>query len=118
MEFISTITNDQYLLPLIQLLFVLFGFYAINRDRNCKKSSSGFNASLKRGPQSMSIFHSTYVALAFLIVLVTLNVKAAENHKVFFLLLNIGLLAYLCFWNVWFRNKLMGLIIKVSELEK
>lgn len=119
LENIYLYSSDKYLSPIVQGTYVLFVLYAFYRDIKPtivrKNSTSG---SVKRGANSMAKFYTTYVALAFLIVLITLNVKSAENHKLLFVIINIVSLAYLCFWNKWFRNKLLGLIMKSSEIEK
>lgn len=116
-ENLSIFTRDTYLYPTVQVIFVLFAVYALYRDLKVRYIKTGIVASVKRGPESMAKLHAIYVALAFLIVLVTLNVESLKNHKLFFVLLNVGLLAYLCFWNAWSRNKLLGLIMKASDIE-
>ena len=66
----------------------------------------------------MSKFHATYVALAFALLLLTLNVDVLAGHRTLFAVINLSVLGYLCFFNAWFRNKLLGWIIKATKMEK
>ncbi len=115
--------NDRWMYPIVQLSFILFVLFAISKDIRIwwirKYRKSGFSGTLTRAPQEMGKFHTTYVALSFLLVLIILNVEILKDYKVFFILINIISLAYLCYFNGWFRNKLASLILKASsDVEK
>lgn len=66
----------------------------------------------------MGYFYATYLALTSVFVALSLHVELASSHRVFFVLLDTILIAYLCLFNQWFRNKLVGWIKRVSELER
>lgn len=99
-------------------MLVVYAFYKDIRELLLKKLKKGSFPSVPRDHESMSKLHSSYVALAFLVVLLTSNVKFSENHRFIFVVLNVSLLAYLCFYSSWFRNKLFLWIYKSSKLEE
>ena len=41
-------------------------------------------------------------------VAIALASKVSEYHRTFFVLFDVACVAYLCFFNMWFRNKLIG----------
>lgn len=113
--------KDQYLYYVVEILYSLFAVFAFIMDFKVKRlkevQSTGANTNVERGQVTMSKLHSFYVAIAFLLVLITLNVKTTEDYKTLFVLFNVSLLSYLCFWNGWFRNKLLACIRRSSTFE-
>ncbi|HZN03451.1 MAG TPA: hypothetical protein VFD06_07655 [Candidatus Polarisedimenticolia bacterium] len=68
-----------------------------------------------RGDKSMTIL---YVAYALLTVAVTLTVQVADSaqgYKVGLIVFDYLALAYLFFFNSWFRNRLLRLLGRVYE---
>lgn len=80
--------------------------------------SGEFSATVKRGPESWNKFNLAYGILSVLVVQVVSASSAYEEHKVFFSLLDLGLLLYLCFYNGWFRNQLMKFVISSQEMQE
>ena len=123
-EELSSLANDRYLFFVVQGIYVSLALFAVYRDVRewwQKKHKTGrvrVSLRIKRGEKSMSMLHSAYVAIVFLIVLITLNVKVLENHRVIFVAINVGILAYLCFYNSWFRKKLLEWIAKSGSIEE
>ena len=121
---VSILSSDSCLYPVVQALYILFVLYAAFHHKvvswffSNRSGGASVTGKVERTSESMSKFYGAYVAMAFIVVLVTLNVKIIENYRVFFVILNVGLLVYLCFWNAWFRNKLMGWIIRSYDVEK
>jgi hypothetical protein len=70
-----------------------------------------------RGPKAMALFYGAYVALTGLFVSLSLQVDLAKNHRVFFVLIDSILVAYVCLWNQWFRNKLIEWTNRLASLE-
>jgi hypothetical protein len=46
-----------------------------------------------------------------------LNVRIFEDRRAIFAILNLGLLAYLAFFNVWFRNKVLHYMNRSANIE-
>jgi len=119
---LTSLLNDKYLFFIVQVIYLLLFLIALSRDIlerwQKKHKTRGSSASVIRGEKSMSKLHSVYVAMTFLIVLVILNVQIIENHRVIFIVIDVGVLAYLCFFNAWFRNKLIGWIFKSASIEE
>ena len=122
MESMKYFTSDSVVVPLLQTVYILFGVFALCCDiyarKHAAKSDSGAKCAIDRGPISMGRLHATYVALAFAILLLTLNVDVYAGRRAFFAVLNLSTLAYLAFFNIWFRDKLLRLTNHASKIEK
>lgn len=104
--------SDQLLFPILEVLLLTLCALA------WWKVNQGKIGGIKRGSKALAIFHQTYVAVTFLLVLVTLNVDQAAGHRVFFVVLNVAITFYLCIANAWFRNKIIRVIVWVTEVEE
>ena len=63
----------------------------------------------------MAIFYSLYGAATVVLIAVVVNTDAAKDHRVFFVLLNVLVMIYICLFNRWFRNALLGWINTISR---
>lgn len=63
----------------------------------------------------MAIFYGAYLALTGIFVTLSLAVKLAEHHRVFFTILDVSVIAYVCLLNTWFRNALLGWTSNLSK---
>ena len=66
----------------------------------------------------MAIFYGLYAAVTVILVAVTTNVDVAKDHRVFFVLINVAIAAYLCLLNGWVRNHLVRWTDKIAKLER
>lgn len=66
----------------------------------------------------MAIFYGAYIAVSGLLVSLCESVEIAKTHRVFFVLLDSFVVAYICIINTWFRNKLIGWTNFLSKIEK
>jgi uncharacterized membrane protein len=112
--------SDAVLFPLLQAVLVLFTFFAIIRDWIAvRKAGRGGAAMLvTRGKTSMGYFYGAYTAISGLLVGICLFVDAAKGHRVLWLALDISAVAYVCLFNVWFRNHLVRFVDYLTKLEK
>ncbi len=55
----------------------------------------------------MGRFYATFVFINGLFVAVCLSVEAVVGTRVFWVILDTALIAYVCLFNNWFRNKLL-----------
>lgn len=109
MQFPSTkllkFLNDKYAFPFIQIL--LFCFFIFTLIKALPKE--GVTLSVERGAASMAIFYGFYATASGLMVALCLSTEAwiAKNYRVFWILLDVSIIFYVCLLNVWFRNKLL-----------
>lgn len=84
---------------------VLKGFYFIIEKR--KKEGGGVSMFVGRGKESMSYFASTFSFFA------AMSLALISNKVV--LVITILFLLYFCFYNSWFRNKIVGIFSKIKD---
>ena len=98
------IFSDSILFGVVQLCLILFSAYAFLKQ--FKRSGIGLVA--ERGTETMRWFYGAYGAATAIFIALDVSVEVAKNHKVFFVLLDVALVAYICLVNPWFRNLLLG----------
>lgn len=116
---VADLTADAILFPALQGSLVLFAVLCalVSWWAYGRRKKTGFSAVVKRGPASMAYFYGAYLALTSIFVALSLQAELARNHRVFFVLLDTILIAYVCLFNAWFRNKLIAWINRVAEIE-
>jgi len=114
-KFLLDIVGDKYTFPFFEILFLLFVVYVVMKDWKFRRSSGG---TVKRGKESWSYFYLTY-GIASVIMMQIISVSdSLKNYKVVISVVNLGLLLYMCFFNGWFRNKIVGIISKSKEMKE
>jgi hypothetical protein len=116
---ISCLLSDDIWLPVLHVALVTLAIGSFSLDQYHRWRSSrpqhwslgrariDATLAVKRGPQSMAQFYGAYVALTGLFVAMALQVDWPKNHRVFFVVLDTVLIAYVCLWNSWYRNTLI-----------
>jgi hypothetical protein len=113
------VLSDAVLFPLLQAALLLFALFAALRDWIAvRKAGRGVAMLVTRGKTSMGYFYGAYTAISGLLVGICLFVDAAKGHRVLWLTLDVSAAAYVCLFNVWFRNHLVGFIDYLTKLEK
>ena len=107
--------SDAVLFWVLQAGLVLFALFVAVVAR--LPGRGGPTVQIKRGETSMGYFYATYVAISGLLVAICLSVDVAKDHRVFWVLLDTIAVAYICVFNMWFRNRLVGYAIYLSERE-
>jgi hypothetical protein len=112
--------SDAVLFWVLQAGLILFALYAALRDWiGVRKAGRGpLQMQITRSDTSMKLFYGTYAAISGLLVAVCLSVDAAKDHRVLWLVLDISAAAYVCLFNAWFRNYLVGFVTYLTKLEK
>jgi hypothetical protein len=113
---ISPWISDDVLFPALQLALVALVIFSAVRSR-LMISGGGFRASVTRGPASMAIFYGAYTALSGVMIALCLGVDMAADHRIFFVVVDLLLIAYLCLGSNWFRNKLVGWANSLTQVE-
>jgi len=117
MEQLKLLTSDEVFAYILQGAFFLLWAIAFANDA-WRHFRGGIDVGVKRGADCMKRLHGAYVALAFIVLLLTLNVEIYEGRRAFFAALNLGLLATLVFFSVWFRGHVFKLIQLSSTVER
>lgn len=114
MDSIKCIFGDSVIFVALHIGLITLVIYAILGERKIKRDM----ASTKRGEKSWNYF---YLAYGILSVVVTQIISISEfgtGYKVFITIIDLGLLFYLAFFNSWFRNKIIGLIVASQTKEE
>jgi len=129
-SYVACLFSDDVLFPLFQLLLSAFAVFCwlidrfhrwrANREARPQPGIIGgtVTATVTRGNESMAIFYGTYAALTGLAVSLSLTVDVAKAYRVFCVLWDTLLIAYLCLLSIWFRNKLIALSTWLKSVEK
>lgn len=112
------IFHDEFVFVIFQTFLVLIAAYGFVRDNSNRFRNGQCVATIKRGEQSWKDFNLVYGILALIVLQVINTSEAFKGYKTFITLLDLGLLLYLCFYNGWFRNKVLGLLVKSREMEE
>lgn len=119
-RFLVQWTTDAVLFPALQLSLVGFVLIAslVSAWHARRAGRGGLRLQVTRSEQSMRLFYGTYAAITGLLVALCLNVEIAKNHRVLWAILDTVLVGYVCIFNVWFRNRLIGWSSALMKLEK
>ncbi|TAK62768.1 hypothetical protein [Methylobacter sp.] len=118
MIFLKCAIGDATSFAAFQAIFVTLFLYAFVKDRGWFKRKSGLTATVKRGKESWANFHLMYGLLAVVFAEVINTTETLKGFKTIITLADLSVLFYLCFFNGWFRNKIMGIIIASQNMEE
>jgi hypothetical protein len=110
--------SDTVAFPAFQALFLALILYAFVKDRRWFTRSKGFSATVKRGKESWTNFHLMYGLLAVVFVEVINTTESLKGFKTIITVTDLSFLFYLCFFNGWFRNKTIGIIVASQNMEE
>jgi hypothetical protein len=74
---------------------------------------SGIQRDVKRSDNSLSYFYLFYTAFSVIVFWLPLTVESAKSYRIVLSLFNLSATIYLCFFNAWFRNLIIGLVNRV-----
>ena|SRR3989442_1378467 len=118
--YLSDWTSDAVLFPALQVVLVAFALFAAFREWLIarKAGRGGVSLQVTRSDASMGRFYGTYAAINGLLVAICLTADIAKNHRVFWVVVDTALVAYVCLFNPWFRNLLLQWSEKLTKIEK
>ena len=82
-----------------------------------RAGKGGVSFTVTRSNESMGRFFGFYAAISGLLVAICLSSDFAKDHRVFWSILDTTLVAYVCLFNIWFRNKLLGWVEHLTKIE-
>ena len=116
--FLKCTVGDAVAFPAFQTLFFALFLYAFVKDRGWFARDTGINATVKRGKESWTNFHIMYGLLSVVFVLAINTTEVLKGFKTIITLADLSILFYLCFFNGWFRNKIIGIINASQNMEE
>lgn len=104
--------SDNYVFPAFEIFLVLVFIYAFLADR----LKRGNGIAVKRGAKGRSIIVKiSSVIISFFVFQIVDSTETLKEYRIILILVNLFIVAYLCFFNDWFRNKLIGIYIRFEE---
>lgn len=112
--------SDTYLFPALQIALVSFFIFSLLMSliQSIKAGKGGVSLTVTRGNESMGRFFGFYAAISGLLIAICLSTDYAKEHRVFWSVVDTLLVAYICLYNIWFRNKLLGWVAHLTKVEK
>ena len=111
--------SDAYLFPDTQIMLVGFFIFSLlmSSMQSFKAGRGGASLTVTRGNESMGRFFGFYAAISGLLIAICLSTDYAKDHRVFWSVLDASIVAYVCLYNIWFRNKLLGWVVHLTKIE-
>ncbi len=100
------VLRDGIILPAFELILFLVFMYSLYKD----VSSRGSGLVVKRGQESWAYFGLVNGIVSLILIEIINSSSALTEYKVILILLNLSIALYLCFFNSWFRNQIVGFI--------
>lgn len=110
-EIITSLTQDKIIFWAIQALIVSLSLLGVLNEILNKRSGRA----VKRGEKGNTVFYIFYGIISVILLQIVSITKEAEGYKVFFIILDLLLVLYLCFFNSWSRNKIIGIYGKFEN---
>jgi hypothetical protein len=101
--------SDFFIFIFIQTLLLFCAAISYFADKGVLSKNGSVRAQVIRGKQSLLKFEFAWGILSFVIVELINISNAFAGYKLIFAALDVSLLFYLCFFNGWFRNKVIYL---------
>lgn len=111
--------SDTYLFPSLQIALVIFLIFSLLMSfiETMRAGKGGVSFTVTRSNESMGRFFGFYAAISGLLVAICLSRDFAKDHRVFWSILDTTLVTYVCLFNIWFRNKLLGWVEHLTKIE-
>ncbi len=122
LESLCWLFSDNLWFPLIQTALLALFAWAMFRPTYLKRRAhkSGFcaEATVKRGENSWRAFVFAWGVLSLIAQQIIRTSTSGIGYKVLLNALDLSILAYLCFYNDWFRNQLVRIVSAAQEKEE
>ena len=102
----NLLLSDQTTLPALEILVLITLFYAWIQE----KRRPGIV--VIRGKESWGYFWIAYGIISVILTQIVLASGAFTQHKIVLVAFNLSSALYLCFFNGWSRNKIIGAVNK------
>lgn len=114
MKILQIAISDMMMIFSLHLVLLILVLYSILGSHRMKRDM----ATVKRGEKSWSYFYLAYGILSVIVIEIISVSDFAKGYKIFIVFVDLGALLYLTFFNSWFRNKIIGFIVKSQTKEE
>jgi hypothetical protein len=114
----TMLLSDSFLLYGFQAVLLFLVGYAELKDRGWFRKPTGADATTKRGKTSWNILNFSFGIIAVNVLQIINSADAAVHFKVLMSVFDLTVMIWLFFFNGWFRNKTIGIVIKAQQQEE
>lgn len=105
MSYVIFLFSDTVLFYVFQLLLFVLLLYSFKINKFFS-SPDDVDIFVQRGDESVKRFGFTWTSLCIIVAHVIQTSSACVGYKIFFLMFDFSILFYLCFLNIWFRERI------------
>jgi hypothetical protein len=109
------ILHDQFAFWVFEFLFFILFMRSVISDFGWFNSNPEIAMALTRGDESWKCFVFVYTTTALIFLELINTTKAVDDYKTIITIANMAMLLYLCFYNSWFRNQIVGIVMKSKD---
>ena len=110
-SYLNYLLSDYVIFLIFQLIIISIFLYALITDFKNRKSGMA----VTRGETSWQYFPLFYGLISVIFLQLINTTEAFKGYKTAITIVDQTVLLYLCFYNSWFRNKIVGLITKSKQ---
>lgn len=114
MKVFQFIISDTFMLIFLHLILLIIVLSAV--QGSCRMKGDG--ASIKRGEKSWRYFYLFYSVLSVIMMQIISFSEIGKGYKIYIAVVDLLTLIYLAFFNGWFRNKIIGFVVKLLTKEE
>jgi thiosulfate reductase cytochrome b subunit len=108
--------SDKFIFPLFEGAFLFLFVYALLHEKGFLRNQSNLKLSVEKGKESWGNFTLAFGIASIIVLMQIINsADALHGYKTIISIVNLLMLIYLIFFNGWFRNKVIGLIIRSQK---
>ena len=108
--------SDCFVFSFFEILFLTAFVLIYIYDKGWFRQDRGIVVEVKRGTESWGYFHTVYGFLSIIFLEIINTTDAYKGYKTFITIIDLTALMYLCFFSSWFRNKIVGAVIKSKDM--
>lgn len=107
--------SDKFIFPLFEGAFLFLFIYALLHEKGFLRKQSNLKISIERGKENWRNFTLAFGIASIVLMQIINSADALHGYKTIISITNLFMLIYLVFLNGWFRNKVIGLIIRSQK---
>lgn len=112
LEICKEVLKDKYVFLIFEMC--IGGIFVYGLYKQMQGIDSGIL--VKRGNETRKYFYEFTIAFSTIVLTEVMNLlNYFHDYKVCIYLVNLGIILYLSIYNGWFKNQLVGIIIKFEE---
>ena len=111
------IFSDEYVFPILQVGIILYSGFALFKKKFRSKNKHSSTISVKRGEFSWGSLTMAYGFMALMLLEMINTTEYLIGYKSIITIIYLSALIYLCFFNGWSRNKIIGIVSTWKSVE-